>query len=203
MINVAGLLRKALSVFGISSDGGDVKVAASASVGFGAPDPDAPDQPVEIPAAIEKQGWSKDVHDCHKRIRDAYPLVEAEFVSAHPDCKLKPDYSWRSQEFQFSLFKKGREMQNGVWVVIDETKVVTQKNGSTPSHHQTYPAQALDHYIVRNGSIVWPDEKNAATCALYAYLGSIWNKHDIVSGATWKFKNFKDYGHVQVAYEIL
>lgn len=154
--------------------------------------------------AAKKQGWSKKLEDCHERLCIAHPQVEAEWAELHPELKLQLDYTWRSPEFQFELFKKGRELKNGKWVVVDKKKVVTEKDGTKPSHHNVYPAQAIDVYIKRNGVMMWPSDGDATVGhnKLYQELGKLYEKHGLVAGATWKY-NWKDWNHVQVAYTIM
>jgi len=156
------------------------------------------DEPEEmvIPQEVKEKGWSKNINDCHQKIKDAFPLVEEAFKQSHPDCYLKVDYTYRSPEFQFELYKKGRELKDGQWVVVDKTKVVTQKDGKTLSHHNVYPSQAIDVYVVKNNKIIWSDSE------LYTELGNLWDKQGLVSGATWKF-SWKDYSHTQVDYKII
>jgi len=51
----------------------------------------------------------------------------------------------RSQEEQLELFKQGRELRDGKWVVVDESKIVTKKDGSDKaSKHNEKPSKALD-----------------------------------------------------------
>lgn len=146
---------------------------------------------------IKAQGWSKSLDDCHAKIKETYPLVAKEFLTNHPDCTFRMDYTWRSAAFQFELYKQGRELQNGVWVVVDKSKVVTDKDGTQPSHHQTYPSQAADIYIVKDGKILWDD-----TLGLYTEVGKIWLRYGLVSGAIWSY-NWKDVDHVQISYIII
>ena len=150
----------------------------------------------DVPEDIEKQGWSKRLEDCHPKIRETFPKVRGDFCGMHSDCTLKVDYTWRSKAFQFELYKKGRSLIDGKWVVSDKSQVVTDKDGSSPSHHQTYPAQAVDIYIERAGKIIWEDTE------LYTDLGNLWDKYGLISGATWVYK-WHDPPHVQVAYKIL
>lgn len=174
--------------------------------GSPAPEPVFPPSPAPepdpAPASPPAQGWSKSLSDCHVRIQRAYPLVEAEFISTFPGYCIQRDYSYRSPEFQFELYKKGRELQNGVWVVVLKSQVVTDKDGKTPSHHNVYPSQALDMYIKKNGVVIWPDEKKPDVCAMYMALGNLWVKRGLVSGAVWKY-TWKDWDHVQVDYPII
>ena len=134
--------------------------------------------------------------DCHPSIQKAFPKVKAEFESAHPDCTLRVDYTYRSPELQLDLYKKGRAMENGVWVVTDPKLVVTEDDGTyKKSHHNTWPANAADIYVVKNGNVLWgqtPEERN-----YYVELGRLWEQQGLVSGATWKF-DWKDPDHVQV-----
>ena len=52
----------------------------------------------------------------------------------------------RLPEEQFELFKKGREEQNGKWVIVDKKKVVTYKDGyeKTSKHNETPLSDAVD-----------------------------------------------------------
>ena len=57
------------------------------------------------------------------------------------------DYVKRSTEEQQRLFALGRELRDGVWVVIDESAIVTKNDGVThPSDHQF--GKAADIYFV-------------------------------------------------------
>lgn len=159
--------------------------------------PEVPPSPTPVaPTPAQIQGWSKDVSDCHEKIKAAYPSVLAQFVAAHPDCNLKVDYTYRGPALQMELYKKGRQLLNNEWVVVDATQVVTQQDGTkVKSHHNTYPAQAADIYIVQNGKILWDSP-------LYEELGHLWEKQGLISGATWKYQ-WKDKDHVQCAYDLI
>lgn len=170
-------------------------VSASVTIPFGGPDNTAP------AADVLARGWSKSISDCHPRIRAAWPIVQQAFIAAHPDCTFRVDYCWRSASFQLELFKLGRSLVDGQWVVTDKSKVVTDKNGDEPSFHQTYPAAAADIYVVRGGLIVWPNEHDDAVCALYTELGHLWEQQGLVSGAVWRWK-WRDWDHIQVGYDI-
>lgn len=146
---------------------------------------------------------SKSLEDCHESLRRAVPVVRGQFILAHAGYDLQVDYTYRSCQLQMALYQKGRALQDGYWVVVDEAKVVTNKDGSKPSHHNVYPSQAADIYIKGpEGKIIWPDKDDATICALYSELGRMWEAQGLVSGATWKY-NWKDWDHVQVAYGIL
>lgn len=75
----------------------------------------------------------------------AHPLLKSLFtvVIQYYDCTML--YSERSSEEQFELFKKGRELIDGEWVVIDESQVVTYIDGYTKkSMHNYSPSKAVD-----------------------------------------------------------
>lgn len=156
----------------------------------------------EPSAAIAKQGWSKDLADCDDRIIAGYTSSSTEFLAAHKDLWMRPDYAWRSPAFQFTLFQKGRELRNGVWVLVDEKLKVTDQDGTVKrSHHNVYPSQALDFIIFRGKVPLWASSSKE-NAALYIEMGNLLAKRGLISGAVWKY-NWKDPGHVQVAYSII
>ncbi len=54
-------------------------------------------------------------------------------------------YGHRSKEEQFELYKKGRELRDGKWVITDKNKVVTYKDGyHSMSKHNYLPSKAVD-----------------------------------------------------------
>ena len=154
---------------------------------------------------VAAQGWSKDLADCHPSIVAAYPIVEAQFLKAHPDLWMRPDYTWRSPAFQHTLFEKGRAIQGGVWVLVNASEKVTDDDGVIrASHHNVYPSQAADFIIFREKSPLWsnPHDLEDVNTKLYIEIATMFEAQGLVAGATWKF-NWKDYSHVQVAYTIV
>ena len=149
--------------------------------------------------AVAKQGWSKDLADCVPKLITAYPVVAAKFMEAHPDLWMRCDYTWRSKQFQFDLFKKGRTLIDGVWKVTGAK--VTDKDGiNSPSHHNVYPSRALDFIIFRGKTPLWSTKADPVAQALYIEVGRLFESQGIVSGATWK-SDWKDPGHVQDSLE--
>ncbi len=74
-------------------------------------------------------------HDDLKRL--FYEVVK------HFDCK--PTHSYRTPEYQFELYKKGRILKNGLWVIDDKNKIVTNCDGYKKlSKHNYNPSQAID-----------------------------------------------------------
>lgn len=65
------------------------------------------------------------------------------------------DYIKRSPEEQFRLFKIGRELREGNWVIVDKNKVVTYKDGSKNQTEGHLGGKALDMYFVgSDGKII-------------------------------------------------
>ena len=153
--------------------------------------------PSGMPVQVKTQGWSKDIKDCTAILQTAWAAVHDEFIAKHPDLTLRTDYTWRSPELQQQLFEKGRTLVKGAWVVTDKSKVVTQLQ---KSHHSTYPAQAFDFIIFRNGQPIWATDKSGQ--ALYVEAGNMFSPYGVVSGATWKY-NWKDWDHIQQSYTII
>lgn len=162
----------------------------------------------EPPDIIIKLGFSKSLDDCDKRIRDAFPIIETEFCSVYgPGYGLLCDYTYRGPLLQFDLFKKGRSQDaSGQWVLTDRTARVTDKDGTVnKGPHNFYPSRAADVYATKDGKILWPLPNDnplyAERSALYVALGRIWEKHGLVSGATWKYA-WKDDPHVQLPSNV-
>lgn len=54
-------------------------------------------------------------------------------------------YGNRDHAAQFELYKKGRTLINGVWIITDQGKVVTYKDGyQKMSMHNYMPSKAVD-----------------------------------------------------------
>lgn len=156
-----------------------------------------------IPAAPPAQEWSKDLVDCHPTLRKAFPIVKALFEAQNPGYTLKLDYTYRSPTLQFTLFQEGRQLENGQWVIIDKTKVVTDLDGTLhKSAHNLFPSQGMDILIVHNGQILWAEGgPDSAQIQLYKKLGQLFVDQGLISGALWKY-DWKDSDHVQVSYNF-
>jgi hypothetical protein len=156
-------------------------------------------QVIRVPSeTCLKQGWSKDVSDCHPRIQAAWAAFVPWFSAKYPHLAMRADYTWRSQEFQMTLWAKGRKLQaDGTWVVVDPKQVVTKVQ---KSHHNTYPAQALDFIIFQANKPLWASVGENG--ALYVECGKFFAAQGVVAGAVWKYE-WKDPGHIQVAYTVV
>lgn len=122
-------------------------------------------------------------------------------------------HAHRTPEYQFELFKKGREEKDGKWVVVNPKEVVTNCDGYTnPSDHNMMPSKAVDIYIYVPGMSKWAyDEEHLSyvagviqTCAdELLEKGEI--SHRVVWGGNWdddgiilKDQNFWDRPHFQL-----
>jgi len=66
-------------------------------------------------------------------------------------------YGYRTPAEQFELFKRGRELKNGLWEVVNPLEVVTYCDGRDKmSRHNSNPAEAID---VAPYPIDWKDIK--------------------------------------------
>jgi hypothetical protein len=154
-----------------------------------------------VPASPPAQGWSKDLVDCHPALRKAFPIVKTQFETQNPGYTLKLDYTYRSPTLQFTLFQKGRQLENGQWIVMDKTQIVTDLDGTLhKSAHNLFPSQALDVLIIYKDQILWAED-NTPQIELYQRLGQLFIDQGLISGALWKF-SWKDNDHVQLSYNF-
>jgi len=102
-------------------------------------------------------------------------------------------YSYRTVQLQFSFFKKGRELRNGIWVKVGRT--VTDKDGyKKRSYHNYLPSYAID---VAPYPTDWQDiESFKELGRLFKYVA---NKLDIpIEWGAEIWKGLKDYPHFQI-----
>ncbi|HUT86408.1 MAG TPA: M15 family metallopeptidase [Elusimicrobiales bacterium] len=130
--------------------------------------------------------------------------------SCHEDIELICEYSihdtdfsvlWghRSKKIQFELFKQGRKLVNGIWIIEDKKKIITNKDGKEKlSTHNFYPSKAFD---LAPYPIDWKNIPRffylanvvKATASFLLNTGKI--SHRIVWGGDWKMK---DYPHFEL-----
>ena len=83
-----------------------------------------------------------------ERLDSCDPKIMRVFYEAGKGRNISIIHGYRSEAEQYELFKKGREFKNGRWVVVDERKVVTDKDGiNKRSKHNYYPSRAVDAAI--------------------------------------------------------
>jgi len=124
-------------------------------------------------------------------------------VVKHYDCTVL--YGRRSPEEQFELYKIGRVLKNGVWVIKDKSKKVTNCDGYIKvSNHNFSPSKAVDVAPYINGVSL-----NAQQC--YHFAGVVIGiaicmnlRNKIRSGCDWdadndiKDQSFNDLLHWEI-----
>jgi len=103
---------------------------------------------------------SKDrLNTCHHVLRTLFFEVIKYF-----DCTIL--YGYREPAEQLALFKRGRKLENGVWVIENKLEVVTYCDGYEKlSNHNARPSDAVD---VAPYPIDWQDTKR-----LYYFAGFV------------------------------
>jgi peptidoglycan L-alanyl-D-glutamate endopeptidase CwlK len=78
------------------------------------------------------------LHTCHKDLQ-----VLFSYIIKHWDCSVI--FGHRTPDEQFELYKKGRHMVGGEFVIKDKSQVVTYKDGfKYLSKHNLMPSMAVD-----------------------------------------------------------
>src|SRR5688572_23247461 len=110
---------------------------------------------------------SRNIKDCLKSLQTAWPKLRALFQEEFPGWTMALTCTYRTPEEQFELFKKGRKLADGKWVLEDAAKRVTNVDGKTKlSNHNRFPARAFDVALKSpKGALVW-DSKLAPWQAL-------------------------------------
>lgn len=91
----------------------------------------------------------------NKRVIFTQKIVELlQFMIANGDNPVI-DYCLRSKEEQLRLFSQGRKFENGKWIIVDKSKVVTYCDGyNITSKHNL--GLAVDIYLTDNkGNILF------------------------------------------------
>lgn len=101
-------------------------------------------------------------------------------------------YGYRSPEEQLALFKQGRELVKGKYVVVGKT--VTNLDGYTKkSRHNSNPSEAVD---VAPYPIDWNNINKFKEMAIVIKEAAKEEGVDLVWGGDWK--SFKDYPHFEL-----
>lgn len=126
---------------------------------------------------------SRKIEDCEQKLRDAWPLMKADFEKQYKGWTLRLDFTHREPEFQFELYKKGRKkLDSGYWEVVDQSKVVTNCDGFKKlSNHNHYPSKAFDVCIQTPAKDFTWDTK----LPQWHYLGDLALRYDLTWGGNW------------------
>jgi peptidoglycan LD-endopeptidase CwlK len=111
------------------------------------------------------------------------PILQNLFkeVIKHFDCKVL--YGYRTPQEQLELFKKGRSLVNGAWVVTNQKLVVTDKDGTIKkSNHNFNPSIAVD---VVPYPVDWKNTKRFYYFAGFVKGIAATMNYKIVSGGDW------------------
>lgn len=121
------------------------------------------------------------------KLEDILDAIQAKLPAGFT-CKMISGL--RTPEDQFKLYKLGRAIQNGRWVIVDKSKVVTHKDGfSSLSRHNYLPSTAIDIGIFDNTG-VYDKRPN-----LYKFVGEA-KRFGLDWGGDWQ--KFKDLPHLEI-----
>lgn len=96
---------------------------------------------------------------CDERLQELFRSIVKDF-----DNKIL--YGHRTPEKQFELFRRGRRLENGIWVIENKHEIVTYKDGiERLSMHNLDPALAVDAVPY---PVDWPD-----TDRMYYFAGMV------------------------------
>jgi hypothetical protein len=135
-------------------------------------------------------------------------LCESKLMTAHSSLgawfrKVKAKYpnvhvSWgfRNMAEQEEMYRAGRELKSGVWVVVDQRKVLTNARfGQSPHNHMegNKPmSQAVDLFLIdEDGEARWPKPFFSKLAAEELEPGMVW-------GGTFKSMRGGDADHYQL-----
>jgi len=121
-------------------------------------------------------------------------------ININSPLRLKVFYVIRTAEEQFELYKKGRKLKDGKWIIVNKKKVVTSKDGyNKKSKHQEFDKEgkgkAVDIVVLLNGKITW-------NIKYYHHIAGIILRFGYETGLNIKwggwFSNIEDGGHFQI-----
>ena len=132
---------------------------------------------------------SRELEHADPELVKRYLALEADYRVYHRR-QLLVTHTYRSPEKQFELYQIGRELQNGVWVVVNPKIKVTNCDGTRQrSRHNFYPAQAIDVAIDTDPGVgqkvVWANEA-------YEALGPLALRHGLTWGGDWNRNGLSD-----------
>lgn len=145
---------------------------------------------------------SRRIEDCVPPLAAAWEALAKAFHEEYVGWKAVVVCTHRPPEEQFEIFKKGRKLSNGRWVIEDEAKVLTLKDGfKLRGRHNDFPARALDIEVYS------PDNRKYWDTVSSVEKGTLINpwlwlldaapRYGLVNGGSWA--TLQDWPHFQLS----
>lgn len=131
--------------------------------------------------------------DCAQALAQAWVDILHAYREGNPGHDLLVTCTYRPPAEQAALYRKGRVLVDGRWVIDDDpkTSIVTNIDGVTKSsRHNSQPAEALDFAVVIGGKISWDARE-------YHPVGVLAKARGIVWGGDWV--TLRDYPHLELS----
>lgn len=137
---------------------------------------------------------SVSLSDADKTLVTRYAELASVFKTQNPLRHLIVTCTHRTPEEQFQLYQHGRAERNGVWVLEDASKWLTDKSGKPgdQSLHNLTPARAIDVAVCIGGKVTWDYRE-------YLPLGPLAARFNLEWGGNWLHR--QDYPHLQLPQE--
>lgn len=142
---------------------------------------------------------SHDINDCCDELKTAFPKIKQDFEKRFPGWEMQLDYTHRTPEKQFELFKQGRSknIKTGIWEVVSSNEIVTNRDGINKlSMHNYFPSRAFDVKLKNpDNDFIWT-VNGRDTPEQWLYMPVLAKKYGLISGGTWK--SIVDFPHIQI-----
>jgi peptidoglycan L-alanyl-D-glutamate endopeptidase CwlK len=101
---------------------------------------------------------------------------------------------YRPPRIQFEMFKRGRQLKDGIWQIVDKSKVITNCDGyKIIGKHNKKPSEAVD---IAPYPIDWNDIDRFKRLADIVLNTARQHGIELVWGGNWR--TFKDYPHYEL-----
>ena len=119
-------------------------------------------------------------------------VITGALSAAPADLDFSAISGHRTAEEQQILWAEGRELKNGVWVIIDRDRVVTYKDGINDKSRHQYK-RAVDVARYEKGRLLWGDIFSIPL-AYYIVGFAAARGVQLTGGFRWDW----DYGHLEL-----
>ncbi len=145
---------------------------------------------------------SRRLEDCVPPLTAAWAALSTAFHEEYAGWKAVVVCTYRPPEEQLEIFKKGRRLSNGKWVVENPDAVLTNKDGfKLKSRHNDFPARALDIEVYSpDGRKYWDTVSSVEKGTLinpWIWLRDAAPRYGLENGGAWT--TIKDAPHFQLA----